>query len=225
MPDRLSSGMLIAVSVFGVGARFAWAAQAPGDDTRLGLRQDTAKPYLPVLEFRGFVGLQPGAEVDVRLGDHWRVEGAQRLPSPGLPAVPYLTDVALHRQLGSSTSKLWVRAGYEYQHTQQSCSDRTGGFNDNAQALDLGIVLRHRSPRGHLFQADLGLETLWRAEALGCNDSGVGKRSTGARIGLLGQVALFPHVGLFGRVGVRTAEHLLEIDALPQAEVGLAFEF
>ena len=49
--------------------------------------------------------------------------------------------------------------------------------------------------------------------------------SFGVRATLAGQYSFTPAFGLYARVGLRTAQHIPELGFLPEAWLGLAFEF
>lgn len=223
----------IARAVFAAGALFlgtaiaqvpAWAGATPGGEAAVPLSAGSteAPAGIPRIEARGFFGLLPGGEIDALAFDGLRLEVGQRLPMFifGKPAM-YVTDVAAHVQLlGSAHHGLWLRAGYQYHVVSYTCR------NDRSHILDVGAEFRGRSQGGHLLQIELGPETLRREGGhYVCQDSGVPGSGFGARFSALGQLALGQHVGLFARVGLRTAPHLLEIRFLPQADVGIAVVF
>jgi hypothetical protein len=113
-----------------------------------------------------------------------------------------------------------LRVGYQYHVTSNGCRD------DRAHTIDVGAEFRGRSERGHLVQVELGPELLGRqGGGYVCGDSAIGGGGLGARFSALGQLAVWRHVGLFGRVGLRTAPHLMEIGILPVGDVGIAVEF
>lgn len=57
------------------------------------------------------------------------------------------------------------------------------------------------------------------------NDSGLSARSNGLRFSTGGQYALARGLGLYGRIGLRTGQHVMEIGFLPDLWAGVAFEF
>src|SRR5262249_55842973 len=113
---------------------------------------------------------------------------------------------------------VWLRGGFLYQ------SGQVCGTADAARAWDAGLAYRKRWAGGSLFAAEGGVETVTRATGIVCNDSVLGRDSSGFRISVGGQYALTRGLGLYGRMGVRTGQHVLEIGLLPELWVGVAFE-
>jgi len=178
---------------------------------------------VPKLELRAFGGIALGAGAAGSILDHrLRLELSEGWV-PGKANGHYTEGAVLARIAGTPSNALWVRAGFQRIAMTLSCYDRSN-VDDDARAFDVGAAYRHRSPAGHLFVAELGAESLRRDQALGCSDSAVDARSTGVRVGVLGQLALGHSIGLFGRLGLRTADHLLEISILPELFGGIAFE-
>jgi hypothetical protein len=178
---------------------------------------------VPHAELRAFGGTVVGAglagsffdhRVRLELSDGW---------IPGKTNGHDTEAAAMVRVAGTSAKGVWVRGGFQRIARTWTCYDRPNQ-DDEAMAFDVGGAYRARSRSGHLFVAELGWETLRRDQRISCNDSGVDARSGGVRFGVLGQLSLGGGVGVFGRVGVRTADHILEIGVLPELFGGLAFE-
>ena len=117
-----------------------------------------------------------------------------------------------------------VRLGYEAEYT--------GGYGANfrgsrlAHAVDGSYVLRLVSAGGHAFQGELGAEALFRGTTVTCCDNApLATTSFGARIALLGELALGGRWALFGQAGLRTADHILEVKVFPTLSGGVRARF
>jgi len=150
------------------------------------------------------------------LGDRLRLDAGLRGFSRGAMG----EGAALVRVLGSAANGVWLRGGFLYQRTDVGC-----GLTDQATSLDAGLAYRKRWAGGSLFAAEGGVETVYRPHDVGCNDSGLAARSSGLRFSTGGQYALTRGLGLYGRIGLRTGEHVMEIGFLPEVWAGVAFEF
>jgi len=126
---------------------------------------------------------------------------------------------ALTRVLGSPSNALWLRGGFMFHSIDYSC-----GLTDKVGAWDAGVAYRKRFAGGSLFTTETGVEFVSRGRGIGCNDSVLPGASGGLRLAVAGQVALTRWLGIYGRAGVRTGAHLLEIGFLPELWAGLAFE-
>ena len=211
---QVGQGTLLVVAMLGASGR-AWA-ESVEDGASLSVA-------VPKLEVHAFGGIAFGAGVAGSIFDHrLRLELSDGW-IPGKANGHYTEAAVLARIVGAPHSALWVRAGFQRIAMTNTCYDRYNQ-DDDARAFDVSGAYRYRSPAGHLFVAELGAETLGRGQRLSCNDGGVAESSTGGRASLLGQLALGHGVGLFGRLGLRTAEHVLEIGILPELFAGLALE-
>jgi len=180
--------------------------------------QETEHPVpVPSTELRlvgGFgVGLEAAASL---LGDRLRLDGGLH----GFPGGGMGEGATLVRVLGSAANGVWVRAGFLYQRTDISCN-----VTDKATTWDAGLAYRKRWAGGSLFTAEGGMETVARPNGIYCNDSSLSTRSGGLRVSTGGQYALTRGLGLYGRIGLRTGQHLMEIGFLPELWAGVAFEF
>lgn len=172
---------------------------------------------VPVAEARALFGLGTGIEAAASILDHrLRLDGGLH----GWHGGGYGELAALVRVAGPAASGVWLRAGYMFQNFETGCDH----MPDAASSYDAGVAYRKRWAGGSLFAAEGGVEMVSRDAGLVCNDSVVSARSAGLRVGLGGQYAITRWLGLYARVGVRSADHLLEIHMLPQAWAGLAFE-
>ena len=124
----------------------------------------------------------------------------------------------LARVLGSPSNALLLRAGLMAQRFPAT----TCG-SDVATGVDLGLSYRHRWPGRSLLAIEMGGETLSRNGRF-CGDSLFLARSNGVRAALAGQFSFTPSLGVYARIGVRTANHIPELALLPEAWLGLAFE-
>jgi hypothetical protein len=171
---------------------------------------------VPTVELRFMGGFGVGAEAAGSLFDHrLRLDGSVR----GGPGAVLGEGAVQVRVVGPAASALWLRGGYLFQGFNIGCS-----IVDRATALDAGLAYRKRWAGGSLFVAETGIERVTRPTGLSCNDSVLGAESSGLRVSVGGQYALTRGVGLYGRIGVRTGQHIMEIAILPEAWIGLAFE-
>lgn len=180
--------------------------------------QETEHPVsVPSTELRLVGGLGVGLEASGSLlGDRLRLDaGLHGFPRGGMGE-----GAALVRVLGSAANGLWLRGGFLYHRTDIGC-----GVTDHATSWDAGLAYRKRWAGGSLFAAEGGAEMVSRPRDVGCNDSGLDAQSNGLRFSAGGQYALTRGLGLYGRIGLRTGQHVMEIGFLPELWVGVAFEF
>jgi hypothetical protein len=211
MTNRFPSWRVPAVLVAGLAATAPLAALAEAVP-------DAAVPGpVPIAEARVFAGTGVGFEAAASVADHrLRFEGGLH----GWNGYGFGEAAGLVRVLGPATNSLWLRGGVLFQSVDVGC-----GMSDAASTLDVSLAYRKRWSGRSLFFGEGGVERLTRADGVFCNDSGIGRgASAGARLGVGGQYAFTRFVGLYGRAGVRTANHLHEIGWLPELWLGLAFE-
>lgn len=171
---------------------------------------------VPIAEARIFGGTGVGWEAAGSVADHrLRLEGGLH----GWSGFGFGEAAGLVRLVGPPTNGLWLRGGFLYQSIDVGC-----GKNDAASTVDVGLAYRKRWSGRSLFVAEGGVERLFRGNGIFCNDSGLDADSAGVRLSVGGQFALTRFVGIYGRTGVRTARHLMEIGFLPELWLGLAFE-
>jgi hypothetical protein len=194
----LGAGLLLVATLFSTGA-----AAASEGDARLTLRL--------------FAGLQNGGSLSVASGDRlFAAEVAQAfLPGRRLGSLSEVSLIARTRDPGA-----WVgaRAGYQLGVFTYDAAPR----RDASHTFDVGLIGGLASQAGHSLVIEAGAERVSRAEPFICCDSVLERASVGARLMLAGQVALGPKLALFGRLGLRTAEHVLEIGVLPVLMAGVA---
>jgi hypothetical protein len=183
---------------------------------RAGDVQDEPAILVPTTELRLVGGTGVGAEAAQSLLDHrLRLDAGVHGWTRGLLG----EGAALVRVLGSAANGVWLRGGFMYQHMDVGC-----GVTDRATSWDAGLAYRKRWAGGSLFAAEAGVETVSRASGVYCHDSGLRADSQGARFSVGGQYALTRGLGLYGRVGARTGQHVMEIGLLPEIWAGVAFE-
>lgn len=171
---------------------------------------------VPTAEFRLVAGFGLGAEAAASTFDHrLRLDGSVRGVLGGVLG----EGAALVRLVGAPDNAVWLRGGYLFQGFNIGCS-----IVDRATAWDAGLAYRKRWAGGSLFAAETGVEHVSRPSGIYCNDSVLGAESAGLRVSLGGQYALTRGIGIYGRVGVRTGQHVMEISLLPEAWAGIAFE-
>jgi hypothetical protein len=204
---------MIAVSLAALVASLVGPARA-----RAAAAAAPAAPAIPVptAELRFVGGFGVGAEAAGSLfGHRLRLDGSVR----GGPGAVLGEGAALVRVAGAAANSLWLRGGYLFQGFNIGCS-----IVDRATAWDVGLAYRKRWAGGSLFAAETGVERVSRPSGIYCNDSVLGAESGGLRVSVGGQYALTRGIGLYGRVGMRTGQHVMEIGVLPEAWVGIAFE-
>jgi hypothetical protein len=165
---------------------------------------------------RLFGGLENGVALGLSSPD--RVLGVEVgqsfLPSSQLRS---LTEVALlARTPGPGT---WVggRLGYQLGAFNYQSAPRL----DISHTVDAGLAGGLVSEAGHALTLEVGAERVYRDEPFICCDSVASRDSLGVRAVVAGQLALGRQLGLFARLGVRTADHLLEIHLLPVLSAGV----
>jgi hypothetical protein len=198
--------VFLAASIFAAGPARADAEDEPAAPTI----------SVPTAELGFFGGFGAGAEAAGSLFDHrLRLDGSVR----GLWGGVLGEGAAMVRLVGSPANALWLRGGYMFQGFNYSCS-----IVDRATAGDVGVAYRKRWAGGSLFAAEGGVEYLTRPTGLYCNDSLLSGGGAGLRVSVGGQYALTRGIGIYGRVGMRTGPHVMEIGVLPEAWLGIAFE-
>ena len=172
---------------------------------------------VPSTELRLVGGTGVGIEAaGSLLGDRLRLDAGLR----GGPSGANGEAAALVRVLGSAASGLWLRGGVLYHRMDVGC-----GMTDRATSWDAGLAYRKRWASGSLFAVEGGVETVSRPQGVYCNDSALRADSNGVRFSAGGQYALTRGLGLYGRIGLRTGQHVMELGFLPEILAGVAFEF
>jgi hypothetical protein len=177
------------------------------------------RPRAETVDLRAFAGLGaglgadtwiPGARVriDADVATYW-AEGFD------WGGVGVIAPVA-----GTSRKFFGARAGYQLEHLGMDGADWRG--SRYAHAPDVGLVGHLESAGGSAFEAQAGVEAVFREEATYCCDhAGLQTLSAGLRLLLRGDLALSPAWALFAEVGLRTGDHVLEIKFLPTAWAGV----
>jgi hypothetical protein len=175
------------------------------------------------VDARAFIGFGSGISVDAWLpGRRVRVDldAATTIPSEldwgGLAVV-----VPIVR---SARSFFGLRAGDTLEYT----ATKDGWISGSrfAQAPDAGVVGHLESAGGSTLEGQLGVEGVFREEAtLCCDDAALPTSSFGVRLALRGELALSDAWALVAQAGLRTADHLLEINFLPTFAVGVRVRF
>jgi len=190
-------------------------AYAESSDSAIPLSQT-----VPTGELRVLGGLGGAIEMSLSLFEHrLRFDAAAR----GIPSDMLTEDAVSARVLGSPENGFWLRAGYMVQRYQyDNCSQYGGTVSDTPTSIDASLAYRKRWPGNSFIALEGGVERVWR-DRLRCMDSGLGDGS-GNRLSVAGQWTFARHVGLYGRVGLRTGPHVNEIGFLPELWLGLAVE-
>jgi hypothetical protein len=174
-------------------------------------------------EVRAFVGFGTGIGAEAWILPRLRaVVDAEWLPRWGplgavAGIVPIWSSPADHRSLHRVF--LGVRAGYQLEY---AAGDVLAGSRF-AQVPDVGLVFHAESTSGHTLQLDAGGEAVYRQAPLNvcCDHAVLPTTSYGVRVALRGDLALNPRWALFAEVGLRTAEHVVELKPLPTFAVGI----
>jgi hypothetical protein len=198
----------------------ARASEAVGRDGAPALdatREDAA------MNLRVFAGGGNGLGGDGWLARRLRLEASVQSTFP--PVRFALGDVALVIPItGDRHTFSGLRAGYQLQYI-----DGSGAYFQGSQlshAPDVGYVFHFEADTGSTFQIDFGVEAVYRAQAVICCDHApLATTSTGVRVAVMGELAMTPTWALYGHVGVRTADHLLEVKILPTLSAGLRARF
>jgi hypothetical protein len=183
----------------------AAAAAAEGEDA-------DGRPVMARL----FVGLENGLSVAVATPDRaLTAEVGQAFMHDGR-----LTEASVAARTSRVGGWLGARLGY-----QLGVFDYGGSaaptVRDVSHTGDIGVLVGATSESGHTLALELGVEEVRRAKVTTCCDSSLPAASRGDRIMLVGEYALGERVGLFARVGVRLAEHIIEIGMLPILMLGV----
>jgi hypothetical protein len=196
----------------------ATAAVTHDDAPARGAAADDAPTNLRV-----FAGGGNGIGGDGWLARRLRLEVSAQSTFP--PVRFALADVAFVVPLtGDRRTFSGLRAGYQLQYI-----DGSGAYFQGSRlshAPDVGYVFHFESDTGSAFQIDVGVEAVYRARAVVCCDNAaLATSSTGVRVALMGELAMTPTWALYGHLGVRTADHLLEVKVLPTLSAGLRARF
>jgi hypothetical protein len=172
---------------------------------------------------RVFAGGGNGIGGDGWLARRLRLETSVQSTFP--PVRFALGDVALVIPLtGDRRSFSGVRAGYQLQYI-----DDNGAYFQGSRishAPDVGYVFHLELADGTTFQADIGVEAVYRGTAVYCCDHApLAKTSYGIRAALMAELGITSTWALYGHLGVRTADHLLEVKILPTLTAGLRARF
>ena len=117
-----------------------------------------------------------------------------------------------------------ARVGYQLEY--EAVHDDTWVGSRAAHAADVGLVGRIESAGGSAFEAQAGVEAVFRGTEVGCCDSErLRTASAGVRVALLGEAAITHDVALVGHFGLRTGDHLTELTWLPAVDAGLRYRF
>jgi hypothetical protein len=172
------------------------------------------------MTLRLFGGVENGAAVGLTSGNRvLSIEAGQAfLPSTRLHS---LTEMSLTVRTPGPGAWVGGRLGYQlgmfsYEHASA---------RDVSHTLDVGVVGGLASAGGHTLSLEVGAERVQRSDRFFCCDSTLAESSLGVRAMLAGQLEISPHLAAFARLGVRTAEHLLEIKVLPVLLAGMALRY
>jgi hypothetical protein len=179
----------------------------------------TEKPP-STIDLRAFIGLGSGIAVDAWVpGRSLRVDldAETVLPSESVLNRGGLSVIVPVKR--RARGFLGLRAGYTLEYT--ATQDGWVSGSRFAHAPDAGVVVHLESAAGSTLEVEFGAETVLREEETHCCDhAGLPTSSFGVRLALRGELALTDMWGLVAQAGLRTADHLLEINILPTFAVG-----
>jgi len=171
------------------------------------------------VDVRAFAGFGSGVAVDA-----WLPGRSLRVDLDAGTGVPSELDwgglAVVVPVAGKGRSFFGLRGGETLEYT----GTRDGWVSGSrfAHAPDAGVVGHLESARGSTLEGQLGVEAVLREQAIiCCDDAALPTSSVGVRIALRGELALSDAWALIAQAGLRTADHLLEINVLPTLAVGV----
>ncbi len=179
----------------------------------------SAEPSPAAVDVRAFAGLGSGIAVDVWLpGRILRVDldAETAVPSElSWGGLAVIVPVA-----GKARRFFGLRAGDTLEYTATEAGWVSG--SRFAHAPDAGVVGHLESAGGSTLEGQFGVEAVLRGEAtVCCDDAALPTSSFGVRLALRGELALSDAWALIAQSGLRTADHLLEINVLPTFAAGV----
>lgn len=177
------------------------------------------EPLPAAVDLRAFVGFGSGIAADAWLpGRSLRVDldAETAVPSQfSWGGLAVIVPVAR-----SARSFFGLRAGDTLEYTATQAGWVSG--SRFAHAPDAGVVGHLESAGGSKLEGQFGVEAVLRGEEVICCDNApLSTSSFGVRLALRGELALSDRWALIAQAGLRTADHLLEIDLLPTLAVGV----
>lgn len=184
-------------------------------------RADSVPAEVPrgTFDLRALVGLGSGIGVDA-----WLTGRGLRFDLDVQTAVPNEFSwgglAVIFPVARSAGSFFGLRAGDTLEYTPTRAGWVSG--SQYAQAPDAGVVGHLASARGSTLEGQLGVDAVFRQQAvICCDDAALRTSSFGVRVALRGELAVSEAWALVGEASLRTADHLLEIKVLPVLAVGV----
>jgi hypothetical protein len=165
------------------------------------------------VNLRAFAGLGSGLGAEAWTpGEHVRIDAEAATAFPEAFDLGGLGVAIPLRARGRSF--FGARAGYQVEYLGLDGANWRG--SRWAQGPDVGFVGHLEAAGGSAFEAQAGVEALFRQQAtVCCDDAALRTDTTGFRLLLRGDLALTSTFALYAEAGLRTADHLLEIKVLP----------
>jgi hypothetical protein len=188
-------------------------------------RAESVPPEAPpaTVDARAFVGFGSGIAVDAWLPGH-----SLRVDHDAATTIPSELDwgglAVIVPVVRSARSFFGLRAGDTLEYT----ATKDGWISGSrfAHAPDAGVVGHLESAGGSTLEGQVGVEAVLRKEeVLCCDDAPLPTSSFGVRLALRGELALSDAWALVAQAGLRTADHLLEINFLPTFAAGVRVRF
>jgi hypothetical protein len=177
---------------------------------------------VPETSVRAFAGLGSGVGAEL-----WSEQWVRLDLSVGslTPASFDWVSAALVVRLGGSPRRfIGVRGGYQLEYDGDSRGTWMG--SRTANAVDASLVGRIESVRGSAFEAQAGVEDVFRSSpAICCDDAALPTNSVGLRLSVTGELAVWDQLALFAQGELRTGAHVMEIGWLPTAGAGVRYRF
>ncbi|HVY36455.1 MAG TPA: hypothetical protein VHM31_00925 [Polyangia bacterium] len=190
-----------------------------GAGTAARAADDVPVPAVTVQAFGG-----PAAGVGARL---WFAQLLRADLSAGAALVgpfDWASWALIVRLAGTPRQFVALRTGYQVEYDGQV--DSTWMGSRTAHAFDAGLVARIESARGSAVEAQAGVEEVFRSSAaICCDNAALPRTSTGVRVSLLGEVAVWNQLALYAQGELRTGAHIMEIGVLPMAVLGVRYRF
>jgi len=187
----------------------------------LSARAESVPPEAPpaTVDVRAFAGFGSGIAADA-----WLPGRSLRVDLEAATAVPSQFDwgglAVIVPVARSARSFFGLRAGDTLEYTATQAGWVSG--SRFAHGPDAGVVGHLESAGGSTLEGQFGVEAVLRGEeVICCDNAALPTSSFGVRLALRGELALSDRWALIAQAGLRTADHLLEIDLLPTLAVGV----
>lgn len=204
---------------FTLAALVASALATLGASAPARAAEDAPVPAVTVQAFGG-----PAAGLGTQL---WLAQLLRADVSAGAALVDpfdWVSGALVLRLVGTPRHFVGLRAGYQLEYNGKEASTWMG--SRTTHAVDGGLVARIESERGSAVEAQAGVEEVFRSSAvICCDNAALPRTSTGVRLSLVGELAVWNQLALYAQAELRTGAHLMEIGVLPMAALGVRYRF